>query len=276
MDPERPRHDLATVVAVAIVAYAVADVLHEGLGHGGACLLVGGRSLVQSTVHFDCDTHLLGSWAERVVAAGGTIVNLAAGTLMLGLLRRLRHAVSGEVAWLLWLSMTVNLLSGTGYFLFSGVGGIGDWADFTRGLGPAWVTRIALSLLGAVTYWRAVRLAVRELAPFVAGVGAARVRTANRLTVPAYLAGGVLSCVAGLLNPVGMVLVAISAAAASFGGTSGLAWMPQLLHSDRPGAVLGEAISVRRSLVWIGAAAVTAAVFILVLGPGVRFAATAL
>ena len=271
MDTERPRHDRLTVVAIAIVAYALADVLHEGFGHGGACLLVGGRPLVQSSVHFDCDTRLLGQWAERFIAAGGTLVNLAAGALMLGPLRRLRRNASGEVAWFLWLSMTVNLLQGTGYFLFSGVGGIGDWADFTRGLGPTWVTRIVLSLLGAGTYWLAVSLAVRELVPFLTGEGAVRVRNATAMTVPAYIAGGVLSCVAGLLNPVGMILVAMSAAAASFGGTSGLAWMPQLLYGNRVPSPSSEPITVVRSWGWIAAGVLSAAVFVLVLGPGVRF-----
>ncbi len=162
---------------------------------------------------------------------------------------------------------------GTGYFLFSGVGGIGDWVDFVRGLGPAWVMRLGLTVLGGVTYWLVVLGAVRALAPFLSGAGQERVRRATRMTLPAYLAGGVLSCIAGLLNPVGMVLVAISAAAASFGGTSGLAWMPQLLRGERAAASDGAQLHVSRSWGWIALGAVAAVVFVLVLGPGVRFAA---
>ena len=271
MDPDRPRHDLATVVAIAVVAYALADVLHEGVGHGGACLLMGGNARVLSSVHFDCDTSQLSSWAERFIAAGGTLANLAAGLLMLGLLRQIERRASGDLVWFLWLSMTINLLQGTGYFLFSGLGGIGDWAEFVRGLGPTWLARVVLSVLGAATYFLVVLLGARELIPFLSGEGAGRVRNATRLTVPAYIAGGVLSCVAGLLNPVGMVLVAISAAAASFGGTSGLAWMPQLLHSDRPGSPLGDPLLIRRSPGWIAAGVVTTLGFVLVLGPGLRF-----
>ena len=30
------------------------NVLHEGAGHGGACLLVGGKPLALSSVYFEC------------------------------------------------------------------------------------------------------------------------------------------------------------------------------------------------------------------------------
>lgn len=269
MDPERPRHDLLTIVAIALLAYVIGDVLHEAVGHGGACLLVGGKPLVLSTVHFECDSHAVGAWGVGFIAAGGTLVNLCAGALAV-LARRRAVSASGALTWLLWLLMAVNLLSGTGYFLFSGVGGIGDWADVVRGIGPAWVTRLGLTVLGGVTYWLAVLRAVRALDPFLAGDGEERVRSATRMTLPAYFAGGTLSCIAGFLNPVGMVLVAISAAAASFGGTSGLAWMPQLLRGERAAAAGRMQLLVPRSWGWIVTGAVAAAVFVLVLGPGVR------
>ena len=41
--PESSRLDPWTVGAIAVVAYSVGNVVHEGLGHGGACVLVGGR-----------------------------------------------------------------------------------------------------------------------------------------------------------------------------------------------------------------------------------------
>src|SRR3989442_14938313 len=62
-----------TIVAVAIVAYVFASIIHEGVGHGGACLLTGGHPLALSTVHFECDGE------GGVVAAGGTIANLGSG-----------------------------------------------------------------------------------------------------------------------------------------------------------------------------------------------------
>ena len=55
--------DNLTIIAIAIVATVIADVLHEGAGHGGACLLTGGHPLALSTVHFECDSE------GRLVAA---------------------------------------------------------------------------------------------------------------------------------------------------------------------------------------------------------------
>ena len=46
--------DRMTLVAIAIVAYALANVIHEGLGHGGTCVAVGGRLTALSAVHAEC------------------------------------------------------------------------------------------------------------------------------------------------------------------------------------------------------------------------------
>jgi len=46
------RHDRLTVAAIAVTAYTLANILHEGLGHWGACLLVHGVPRVWSAVHF--------------------------------------------------------------------------------------------------------------------------------------------------------------------------------------------------------------------------------
>lgn len=48
--------DLLTILAIGIISFIIKNVLHEALGHGGACFLVGGTPLVLSSAHFDCDT----------------------------------------------------------------------------------------------------------------------------------------------------------------------------------------------------------------------------
>src|SRR5215472_17289425 len=75
--------DLPTVAAIALVAYAASNVLHEGVGHGGACLALGGKPLVLSSVHFECGEQAMGALGLRGVAAAGTIVNFIAGALAL-------------------------------------------------------------------------------------------------------------------------------------------------------------------------------------------------
>src|SRR5581483_8331690 len=72
---------LPTVTAIALVAYCASNVLHEAVGHGGACLALGGKPLVLSSVHFDCGEQALSALSIRGVAAAGTIVNFISGTL---------------------------------------------------------------------------------------------------------------------------------------------------------------------------------------------------
>src|SRR6266478_762209 len=79
------------------------------------------------------------------------------------------------------------------------------------------------------------------------------------------------ACIAGALNPAGMYLVALSAAAATFGGTSGLVWMHNWLK-DTKAIPLGsepEPPPLYRSYPCLVAAAFDAALFVVVLGPGV-------
>src|SRR5579875_1274564 len=47
--------DLLTVAALAVIAYALSDFIHEGLGHGGSCLLIGGRPLLLSPSNFNAE-----------------------------------------------------------------------------------------------------------------------------------------------------------------------------------------------------------------------------
>ena len=101
--------------------------------------------------------------------------------------------------------------------------------------------------------------------------GERRRERAARLLVTAYLAGGALYCAAGLLNPVSPLLVLISAAAASFGGTSAFAWMAELLRSPAYATADVPAPAMGAERGWWTAAFAAALVFVLVLGPGIRF-----
>jgi hypothetical protein len=247
-----------------MVATVIADFIHEGLGHGGMCAATGGQPLVLSTVHFECSAD------TRLVAAGGTLANLMFGALFFAAERAVRQTASWR--YFFWLLMTFNLFDAGGYFLFSGVGNFGDWAAVVAGWQPAWAWRAGLIGLGTVTYFFLfVPLCLRELRPFLGRDERIRVRRARQFTLTPYLTGGILSCVAGALNPVGPLLILVSAAAASFGGKSGLAWMWTLLRNPRIPRSELQMSEIERSLGWIVAAVILAAVFIAGLGPGVKF-----
>src|SRR6516164_9848737 len=141
------RPDLPTLAALAVVAYALADLVHEGLGHGGTCLLVGGRPRVLTSMHFEGDTEGLPPLANRLIAAGGAVANLLAAAVALAFLRLSRDR--SPAAWLfLWIFVSINLMQATGYLLFSGVGDIGDWSAVIRDWSPAWAWRLALAVVG--------------------------------------------------------------------------------------------------------------------------------
>ena len=231
-----------TIVAIAIVAYALANVLHEGVGHGGACLLIGGHPMALSSVHFECGEE------SRFVSAAGTIVNLIAAAISYFALKRTPKS------FFLWLFMTINLLMAAGYFLFSGIGNIGDWSAVFRGAAPPIVWRPILAIIGGALYYFFARRAATW-----AGVFA----EPKRLMTIAYFTGGLLYCISGAFNPHGPLLIAISAAAASFGGTSGLLWMDSFVPT-------GGEVTVQRSTGCIAAGALTAAIFIGVLGPSIK------
>src|SRR6202050_992719 len=71
--PVQTHDDALTICAISLVAGMLANVLHEGLGHAAIALLTGAKSGVLSTVAWSTDVD------TRLVAAGGTLVNLAAG-----------------------------------------------------------------------------------------------------------------------------------------------------------------------------------------------------
>jgi hypothetical protein len=267
-EPTTPR-DIPTVMSIAIVAYALSNVAHEALGHGGVCLLVHCSPHFVSSMAFDGDTTQISAGANRWVAAGGTIANLIVATVAFVSWRRTRSA-SGW--FFLWLLLTISLLQATGYLLFSGLGNVGDWAVVVSGLPGSIAWHVVLASIGGATYWLVTRWSMLQLAARL-GVSepSRRTRAAYRFTLVAYFAGGVLYVVAGSLDPAGIAIVLISGVAASFGGTSGLAWGPQLLRNPQLSVRPASVLVVDRDWRWIVIGAVCAIVYICVLGPGIRF-----
>jgi hypothetical protein len=243
-----PSCDPLTITCIGLLAGAQADFIHEGLGHGGACLLVGGKPSLLTSMNFVWDEHGFPRSALRVVFAGGTIANLLAGALALALFRRPRF--TAHFYYFLWLFAAVNLYVGTGYFLYSGVSNIGDWANFISGLPATWLWRGLLILIGGTSYYLCVRMMLSMAGPLTGGDPAVRYRRANVLMLIPYFAGAVLSLSAGLLNPQAKALILISAVAASLGGMSGLAWGPQLLRD--PHWLVSSSAPVAIPRHWVG------------------------
>ncbi len=266
-ESDRSLPDLLTVTAIALVAYAASNVSHEAVGHGAACVALGGKPNVLSSVHFDCSEEAISALARRGVAAAGTIVNFIAGAIGLVALKATNPVGKPHISYFLWLFTTLNLLMGAGYFLFSGVGNIGDWADVASGTVSPFFWRPAMAVLGGAVYFLLARQSGQWLGALV-GSDDLSMRRSRLLSVPAYVAGGLLFCLSGLFNPVGPVLIAISAAAASFGGASGLLWLTQFTRGSKRSA---EPAELERSYAWIVAGCIAAVIFVGILGSGIHF-----
>jgi len=258
--------DLATVIAIAVLAYTIANMVHEGLGHGGAALLLGARPTMLNAIFFNYDESTVSRTAQRLIQAGGSIANLLVGLPLLAVVPRVR---SSRWRYFLWLFAAVYILTAFGYFLFSGIAGIGDWSRVFAGLAPDGLLRAGLTVAGAILYFVvAPRLLMPPFDPFLGRTSGVRERRARILSIVPYLAGGIAFIVAGSLNPLGWKLVLISAAAAAFGGTSLLAWYPPIPRPPAP-ATPEPPLGIVRSHAWIIAAVVVLLFFVFVLGPGI-------
>lgn len=250
---------MLTVCAISVVAGILANVLHEGVGHAATALLTGAKSGVLSTVAWSSD------FDSRLVAAGGTLANLAAGAVFWMILR---GAQGASIRWrfFLFTGAAFNLFDGTGYFFFSGVTNFGDWAAVIAGLPAHWLWRTLLVIVGVASYFAAVLLVVNALVRYV-GVPRNEPRRILKMTLVPYFTSILLACASGLLNPIGLQLMWQSALPATAGGHSGLLWMKYYISKgtvpERPSDGVG------RSYAWIAAAVALAAVFIFVLGRGI-------
>ncbi len=165
--------------------------------------------------------------------------------------------------------MAINLLSGTGYLLFSGLLDVGDWVVVVDGFEPAWVWRLILAVAGLILYLACIWIALASLNKFI-GADDDRHRRAFKQSLMPYIVGSSTTTIGAFLNPISPLLILTSAASA-FGGTSALAWMSQLLKTRHFAAVDSDPLAVSRSWIWVVGSALLLLAHIFVLGPAVQF-----
>jgi hypothetical protein len=242
----RAEHDdLATVVALGLLAYASADVAHHVFGHGGACLTLGGHIRSLSSVYVDC------SLRGANIDLAGPLANLLIGLLAAALGVRAR-----ERARLFWaLVAGFNLFWCTGQLIYGALTVKDDFGWPLTVLGLPLPARYALAVLGLVLY----RVAMREVARLLSPFGAARAR---RMIFAAWLAAGVLAVVTALRDAHPLPAMLYNAVPQSLVLSIGFLFLPRLAIDADAGPPLAVSTG------WIGAALVAAALSILLLGPG--------
>jgi hypothetical protein len=258
--------DIVTVSAIAIVTFLISTVAHEALGHGLVSLLVGLHPTRVSSVDLEVSFTGIPAWKVRVVAAAGCVANLVLAGIAITLLRVLRTETP-TTRFFLWLLGTNNLLIPGGYMMVLTFVGIGDWNDFVQGLPNMFVWRLGITLLGVIISLAGLFWGARNIDPFLGNQKRVRGRRALTLTLTAYLAGATANTLAGILNPTSPMLILISAAASSFGGTIWLLWINAAIGRSQP-TTPAIALTPQRDWLWITLGIVALLVYFLVLGPG--------
>ncbi len=260
--------DRLTLIAISALAYVTATGLHEQLGHSLACVLLGSHPTDMGAFYVNCDYTGMSDLSIRLVALAGPLVSFVLGLVCFLILHH-RPPHANTAYYFVWLLGSIGWMAATGYLLFSGISGIGDFGFTRDGLlyqaAPELLWRSLLTLAGLLSYPYVVWIAVHTIDPRLRGQGRPRIRYARGMALTSYLTGTCVSIVIGLLNPLGPRLVVISAAAASLGATSGLLWMMEWLERTRP--VPGPGLTFGRSWGWIVAGGLVCILYALVLGP---------
>lgn len=253
------KDDTLTICAISVLAFMIGDVLHEAVGHALLALLIGAQSGVLSTTAWSS------SFDSRLVAAGGTLVNLGAGLIFWIALRSAANATAKTRLFLL-LTFAFNLFTGTGYFFFSGVTNFGDWAVVIAPMHPHWFWRTLLILVGMAAYYGAVLAIGHGIVRYVGVTASDRTRLRTLLFFP-YFSAIAIALAGGLLNPIGFSLVWQSALPATAGANSGLLWLQYYIPSGT--SPQSPPLAVNLSYAWIAVAAICSFLFIALLGPGI-------
>lgn len=248
-------HSKATILSMAIVATGITVLLHEGVGHGVTSWLRGGVPIELTS------NHLSSLHEDRWIEAGGTLVNLAAGTL--ALLATHAAGTRASLRYFCWLLAAHNLFSGTGYFMFSGIFGFGDWEQVIDGLPHQALLRTAMAIVGLGLYVFVAWMLAIAVRPFCAARA-----TYNVIGRLPYLASCIFSCAAGIFDPLGVKLLLESTIPAAFGGSSGMLWLDGMIPRPLPDTEL----VVPRQVAWWVVAALFGGAYIVILGRGIEFA----
>ena len=241
--------DLATIAAIGSLAYLSADFAHHALGHGMACLALGGTIRNLSSIFVDCT--LTGSTIDLSGPAANIVIGATAVVLVLFLPR-----LSRRLSLFLLLVAAFNLLWFAMQMVYSVTTRQDDWAWPLNeyGIGPA--ARVCLIIGGTLAYFLTVRFVGAHL-------GASSQRHARRIVYLVWLASGAVACLTAAFDRHPLSAIALHAAPQSLMLSIGLLFAPRSVPQPT------QLRPIERSPAWIFAAVAFLALSIVFLGPGV-------
>ncbi len=250
-DGAAPRDDLVTLVAIGLLAYASADIAHHVLGHGAACLALGGRIVSLSSIFVNCTVY------GSAIDLAGPFANLALGLAALALAYRPSATSSARLFFAL--AAGFNLFWFALLLLFSAATRSDDFAWPMSAFHVSEPLRYGLIALGGLLYV----LSVRAVAGPMAGYARPRAR-AWRIVVVAWLTAGVFACATALFDRHPAAAILHHAAPQSLILSIGLLFLPQ--RAVRTSTAVSPTIGF--SVRWVAAALIAAAASMVFLGPG--------
>ncbi len=275
----RPQQDdWFTVIAIAICAFALTDLAHEGFGHGMAYIMLGGRSLILTTTQLIANVpgvnpHRIfagnprGDLYGRIFSIAGPLGNFVLAGIALALLKT--RAFSLRMRLLFWLSAAFSLFWAIGYMLYSGITGVGDWIEVVGGLSIQREWRFALVVLGVLFYWATMRGLKTSLRVASKGISEHWYPRLRNILWVSYLSAACIASLGASLDPRGSVRILHDALPETLIANLGMLLMPRQLRNEGYGPAQSNT-GIERSIAWIAAAICVSAFYVLILGPGLK------
>lgn len=257
-----------TVIAIGAIVMSLNVAVHEAV-HALACPLVGGDLQVYTALSVECAGG--SNAASKIVSGSAPFFNLLIGAALYFYLRG-RPSLSDTSWYTSWLLMLANFLSGAGYFIFSGVAGVGDMAAVIAGWQPPLLWRGLLFLIGALLFIGLIALSLRVFGTRVGGTTDEQIGRASRLAIWSYIGFLLPVILAALFNPDGLGgLPAVAGLAAVIFGQSPLLWMMQWFRAKTFPKLPGDPLQIRPSWALIAAAILVVVLYGIILGRGIYF-----
>jgi hypothetical protein len=245
--------NLPTVVAIALVAYVMADIAHHGLGHGLMCWLQGGQIELLSSVFVRC------SRTDLAIDLAGPAANLILGLIAALALRLTRGmTVSTELFYILLAGF--NLMWFSIQLVFCVLTDSDDWAWLLHVFSGAPAAPYVLAGAGAFLYVMVVRYLRTRMAHFTRAPNRAR-----SILFAAWLSAGAIACATAVFDPHGPGTVWHKAIPQSLLLSVGLLSLARARQIGPP----EDCPAIRISRGWIVAAVVLSVSSIVFLGPGI-------
>lgn len=248
-----------TVASIALLAFLLTDTLQQALGHALPALLTISPFGVLTATGWSS------AYDNTLIDTGGCFVNFALALLALLAILIWKRS-SPRPGLLLMLVCAFNLFAGSGYLIFAGVTGFGDWYSLLEGRAEWNLLRGLLLASGALLWIASLFILGSLLARRFGALRADRHRIV-RLAFVSWVAAVALAALSAAVNPIGIKSVLLSDFPATVLSQIGLLFLPLCVPFALPSAPAPQAVA--RSWSWIAVAAILTLVFVVVLGRGI-------